>query len=50
MDRLEFFNKCLDTQYESLGQVNWNDIRLYNQFMGIFAVNNQFLNGKLEQR
>jgi hypothetical protein len=31
MDRLEFFNKCLDTQYESLDQVNWNDRSLYTQ-------------------
>lgn len=31
MDRLEFLNKCLDTQYESLDQVNWNDRNLYSQ-------------------
>ena len=29
MDRLEFFNKCLETDYKQLEDIDWNDVKLY---------------------
>ena len=29
MDRLEFFNKCLETDYKQFEDIDWNDVRLY---------------------
>lgn len=44
MDRLEFFNKCLETNYKQFEDIDWNDVKLYMETPMSLGFLNEFAN------